>query len=151
LGEGVFMLSQDLANDLIKIEKKKIDNTIYEFPDRGNKLKVPIISIDEEHRFLIDVVRGNIKLKQITYQERYQKEITLVRLDIEGSPHTNPSVAEVPFEFLEPYNSRFFDCPHLHLYVEGYDDKWAIPVPENYFGNINDMYETLMDFLVTVM
>ncbi len=31
-------------------------------------------------------------------------------------------------------------------YVEGFMDKWAIPAPNDKFGNTSDLYKTLQDF-----
>jgi hypothetical protein len=38
-------------------------------------------------------------------------------------------------------------CPHLHLYREGYADKWAFPVPGASFSNLADLWVTLDDFM----
>jgi hypothetical protein len=37
-----------------------------------------------------------------------------MRLDLDGPPHRNPDDEEIPW-------------PHLHVYREGYGDKWASP------------------------
>ncbi|MBU1627867.1 hypothetical protein KKB18_10905 [bacterium] len=59
--------------------------------------------MDEKVKFIIDVNRnGTIRLKY-TYQERYRSSIILVRLDINGSPHTNPPDSLAPLNLLEPY------------------------------------------------
>ena len=51
-----------------------------------------------------------------------------------------------PLPYLVPYNGQTIDCPHLHLYVEGFMDKWAIPVPNDKFPDTADLYGTLQDF-----
>ena len=56
------------------------------------------------------------------------------------------SLNDVPLLYLVPYNGQTIQCPHLHLYVEGYMDKWAIPAPANEFLNTKDLYQTLEDF-----
>jgi hypothetical protein len=58
----------------------------------------------------------------------------LARLDFGGPPHRNPDGEEIP-------------CPHLHLYREGYGDKWAVPIPVDRFPNVNDLWLTLQDFM----
>jgi hypothetical protein len=58
----------------------------------------------------------------------------LVRLDFGGAPHRNPDGEEI-------------GSPHLHLYREGYGDKWAVPVPEDRFENLSDPWQTLEDFM----
>ena len=140
------MLTQSEADDLIRLPKVKNSNDSYDFPFPGDFLNIPIISQDEHENFLIDISRGRIRLTKCTYQERYQTIIILIRLDLDGPPHTNPEVASVPLPCLTPHNGLAIDCPHLHLYVEGFMDKWAIPAPNDEFPNTNNLYTTLQDF-----
>ncbi len=60
--------------------------------------------------------------------------IVLARLDFAGPPHRNPDGEEV-------------GSTHLHLYREGYGDKWAYPVPAERFPNLRDPWLTLDDFM----
>ncbi len=141
------MLTQSAANALFDIPKIKKSNDSYGFPLPGEKLTIPIISHDGQENFLIDVNRrGRIRLMKCTYQERYQQIIILVRLDLDGPPHTNPEVVNVPLPDLVLYNGKTIDCPHLHLYVEGFMDKWAIPAPNDEFPDTTNLYTTLQDF-----
>jgi hypothetical protein len=140
------MLTQSAADALIKLPKIKNSDDSYAFPFPGDFLKIPIISQDEQENFLIDISRGRILLTQCTYQERYQTVIILIRLDVDGPPHTNPEVVYVPLPYLTPYNGQIIDCPHLHLYVEGFMDKWAIPAPNDEFPDTTNLYKTLQDF-----
>ena len=57
----------------------------------------------------------------------------LVRLDF-NSPHRNPDDSEI-------------GVPHLHIYREGYADKWAYLVPEGMLKNSNDAWQVLQDFM----
>ena len=140
------MLSQSEADALINISKIKNSDVSYDFPLPGDFLKISLISQDEQENFLIDISRGRILLTQCTYQERYQTIIILIRLDVDGPPHTNPEVVNVPLPYLTPYNGQTIDCPHLHLYVEGFMDKWAIPAPNDEFPDTTNLYKTLQDF-----
>ena len=140
------MLTQAEADFLIDMKKKAAERKSYTFPNQGEHLEIPIVSLDGRERFLIDVHRGSIRLTKCTYQERYRSAIILVRLDLDGPGHQNPEAEQVPLECLEGYNGAEISCPHLHLYVEGYMDKWAIPVPEDKFPNLSDLYQTLFDF-----
>lgn len=40
------------------------------------------------------------------------------------------------------------DCPHLHLYREGYGVRWAIPLPEPFrgIGDIMQLLDLFMDY-----
>jgi hypothetical protein len=140
------MLTQSEADALITLPKIKNSNNCYDFPFPGDFLKIPIISQDEQENFLIDISRGRILLTQCTYQERYQTVIILIRLDVDGPPHSNPEVVYVPLPYLTPYNGQTIDCPHLHLYVEGFMTKWAIPAPNDEFPDTTNLYKTLQDF-----
>jgi len=140
------VLTQSEADGLIAMQKKRTKEEMYNFPLAGERLTIPIISVDERESFLIDINRGRIRLTKCTYQDRYQKTIILVRLDIDGPPHTNPEVLNIPPPYFESYNGQTIQCPHLHLYVEGFMDKWAIPAPSDKFLNTNNLRDTLDDF-----
>ncbi len=140
------MLTQTEVDRLIAMKKKRIDRNPYDFPMAGENLTISIVSMDETESFLLDVNRGRIRLTKCTYQERYQGIIVLVRLDVDGPPHTNPEVPEVPLSYLADFNGATIPCPHLHLYVEHFMDKWAIPAPADKFPRTNDLYATLDDF-----
>ena len=58
----------------------------------------------------------------------------LARLDFGGATHRNPDGEEI-------------GSPHLHLYREGFGDKWAFPVPSDSFADLEDPWRTLEDFM----
>jgi hypothetical protein len=133
-------LGQKEADDLIKLEKHSdrsvsTDNgNAVDLPDLGGKISVPLICINQREKFSLDLSRSKIILTKKTNQLRYYQVICLVRLDIGGPSHRNPDDNEVP-------------SPHLHIYQEGYGDKWAYAVPENLFQNLDNYWETLLDFM----
>ena len=141
------MLSQQEAERLMRMVKMAGDDETYQFPALDDGIVIPILSFDGQEEFLLDVHRSRLKLTKCTYQERYRKSIILVRLDLDGRPHTNPISDPPPLQYLIPYNGQRMECPHLHIYVEGYDDKWAMPTSESDFNNTNDLEETLQDFM----
>ena len=140
------MITQSEADHFINMKKKRANDETFCFPRPGMSLVIPIVSEDARESFLIDVNRGRIRLTKCSYQERYQKTIILVRLDINGSPHPNPYVQAVPLPYLLSYNGVTLPTPHLHLYVEGYMDKWAIPLPDGKFIQTHNLSLTLEDF-----
>ena len=140
------MITQSEADALIAMQKKTAKAEIYNFPLPGEMLIIPIVSWDKIESFLVDVNRRTIRLTKCTYQERYQGMIILVRLDIDGSPHLNPEVVDISLPYLKPYNGQTIPCPHLHLYVEGFMDRWAIPSPSKKFPRIENICATLNDF-----
>ena len=127
-------LSQSEADALFAMEKHRVDETRHQFPTLGGSIEIPLISINKRENFLLDLTRGRINLKKVTYQNRARTVVTLARLDIEGPPHENPDGQEIP-------------CPHLHTYREGFADKWAIPAPVIRFPRTSDRWGSLVDFM----
>ncbi|MBI5695720.1 MAG: hypothetical protein HZC51_08285 [Nitrospirae bacterium] len=141
------MLSQDEADFLLALNKKaQNDNDVFDFPNLGASLVFPVVSLDERESFLVDVNRSRMILSKCTFMGRYHSNIVLARLDISGPPHTNPNVAQPPADF-SGFNGHQIPCPHLHLFVEGYDDKWAMPAPADTFNNTDNLHNTLDNFL----
>ena len=52
-----------------------------------------------------------------------------------------------PLDFLAPYNGIEIPCPHLHIYVEGFAHRWAIPAPDELANSNNNLYIILGNFL----
>ncbi len=127
-------LTQAEADALLAMEKHRADDADWIYPDLGGRITVPLVSSDRREPFLLDVRRGRIDLAKGTYQNRGRQVVILARLDFGGAPHRNPDGEEV-------------GSPHLHLYREGYGDKWAYPVPPNHFPNPGDPWLTIEDFM----
>lgn len=100
----------------------------------SGSLIVPLQSPDKREQFLLDIRRGRIDLLKGKYQTRARQVVVLVRLDFGGAPHRNPDDQEI-------------GSPHLHLYREGYGDKWAVEVPVENFPRLSDLWGTLEDFM----
>lgn len=126
-------LTDSDIKQLIKKPKYCQQKKCYTYPYEGD-IEIPLVSADEKEEFILDIWRkGKIALKT-KYQTRVHKTIVLVRLDLNGPPHRNPDGEEV-------------GGTHIHIYQEGYGDKWAYPVEIQYFPNINDLWKTLYDFM----
>ncbi len=106
-------ISQQEADDLLAMQKVSLTTAPISFPDFGGAITVPLISTDGSEEFLLDVRRNRINVSKGTFQNRARTVIILARLDVGGAPHRNPDGAEIA-------------CPHLHVYREGYGDKWAV-------------------------
>ena len=126
-------LNQAKADELLKIEKHRQSNKKWNYPNAGGKVIIPLISIDAKEEFTLDIWKGKISLKY-KYQTRVRKVIILARLDIGGPPHRNPDNEEIPSN-------------HIHIYKEGYNDKWAYPIPIEKFHNTEDVLQTLQHFM----
>jgi hypothetical protein len=126
-------INQSEANALLAMDKQRLTEEIHSLPGLGGRLSVELTSLDRRERFILDVNRSHISLTKVTYQTRARVTAILARLDLDGAPHRNPDDTEIP-------------CPHLHLYREGFGDKWAFPLPDD-FGNPTDRWRTLSDFM----
>lgn len=127
-------LTQAEADALIAMEKHRTNDDTHEFPMHGQTLVLSLHSTDRREQFLLDVKRGRIDLLRGTYQNRAKQVVILVRLDFGGGPHRNPDEQEV-------------SCPHLHVYREGYGDKWAVPIPASQFRQPDNLWVLLEDFM----
>jgi hypothetical protein len=116
------------------MEKHRVTNERHDFPMRGESLTVPLQSPDKREHFLLDLSRGRIDLQKVKMQNRGRQVVVLVRLDLGGAPHRNPDDSDVP-------------APHLHVYREGYGDKWAVAVPAQHFSDPSDLWLTFEEFL----
>jgi hypothetical protein len=127
-------LTQTEADTLLALAKYRVDDRAWDYPDLGGSISVPLVSGDRREDFMLDVSRGRIDLAKGRYQNRARQVVVLARLDFGGAPHRNPDGEEIA-------------SPHLHLYREGYGDKWAFPVPADRFPAIGDALRTLEDFM----
>lgn len=128
------ILTQHEADALMATDKLYFGPERFAFPGLGGSLRLALHSIDRREEFNLDVTRGRILLTKNTFQMRARKAVILARLDIDGPPHRNPDGEEL-------------QCPHLHLYREGYGDKWAIPLPAEFQG-VTDALQLLDAFMV---
>jgi len=75
--------------------------------------------------FLLDFYRGSLELSKYTINHRYRQTVILLRYD-NGGRHTNP-------------DGVFFEGSHVHLYREGFNDKFAYPISEIGVDNSDSM------------
>ena len=90
---------------------------------------------ETKEKFLLDFRRSGFELAKYKYNKRYRQTIILVRYCNTGR-HTNPDGAE-------------FNGAHVHLYREGFDDKFAFPISEVGVGDndrMNIVLEKLLKF-----
>jgi len=127
-------IPQAEADRLLAMRKMPVDNRQYRYPLAGRRLNVPLKSPDKKEDFMLDITRSKIVIAKGSLQNRARQTILLARLDFGGQPHRNPDDEEIP-------------SPHLHLYREGYGDKWAYPINVKEFPNVDDRWKTLDDFM----
>ena len=129
-----FDLTQSEADNLRLMEKRRSDDTQWDYPGMGGGLSIPLTSLDGREQFILDVRKGRANLSKGSYQNRARRVVVLVRLCFGGMPHENPDGVTV-------------GSPHLHLFREGYGDKWAYPLSGDDFVDVNDQWQTFQDFM----
>ncbi len=129
-------LTQAEADALLKMEKFSVDNTEHKLPHLGGKISVPLTSLDKKENFSLDIGKGRIDLLKQKYQTRARKAVVLARFDF-GAPHRNPP----------ELGGEEVGVPHLHIYKEGFNDKYAINIPDGIFLDLNDPQKVLHDFM----
>ena len=83
--------------------------------------------------FSLDVTQKRIVLKLKCQLRSTTHSVILARLDF-ASPHRNPDGTTV-------------GVPHLHVYREGYGDRFAYEVPPDMLKNPDDPLHVFLDFL----
>jgi hypothetical protein len=127
------MLSQAEANRLLDLPKYLEFPTSVSVPQCGRQREASAVSENGRERFTFDIYRGSVSVSKCSYQNRYRKEVRLLRLDLGGSTHLNP-------------DNTHIICPHLHIYKEGYSDRWAYPLPASFSGD-QSLVVKLIEFL----
>jgi len=126
-------LTQEIADELLAMEKEFVLGDVLNLHP-GAKFVRELRSADGREQFLLDFFQGTLRLEKVTSNHRYARTIILARLDLNGAPHTNPDGQTI-------YGS------HLHLYREGYGDKWAEPIDPATFSKPSDPVTSLHEFL----
>jgi Family of unknown function (DUF6978) len=129
-----FDLAQADADALLAMEKHRVNDTVYDYPSLGGTLRIPLQSPDIREAFFLDITRSQVNLAKGTCQNRSRGVVVLARLDFGGAPHRNPDDREI-------------DCPHLHVYREGFGDRWAVPLPAGRFSDPGDRWVLLVEFM----
>lgn len=131
---GDINIDQAEADALLALEKVAADSKSYTVLSPGARTSIPLLSADKRERFHMDTSRSALLLSKVKLQSRARTAVVLARLDLDGAPHQNP-------------DGQIVQCPHLHLYREGYADKWAEAPPPEHFAHLHDLWETLQDFM----
>lgn len=85
--------------------------------------------------YQLDFYRGSFELTRFTYNKRFRQSVILLRYD-SGGRHTNP-------------DGISFDGPHIHLFREGFNDKFAYPVTDLKIDDnhtIDEVLDKLLQF-----
>lgn len=129
-------ISQKEADNLISMRKiyspRKKDST--EFPSEITTDGIDFLLTSENKQEEFKLI---FKRKKIILEKRNHvllgRNIPLLRLDLDGPIHTNPDGSSI-------------GTNHLHIYKEGYGDKWAYEIPPH-FQHLDNIFETFQDFV----
>jgi len=127
------MLTQAEADHFIQIAKHFVLPPASISIPAGFDDTFELASLDDREKFLLDVWRGTLRLTKLRFQNRVRTVVVLVRLDVDGAPHTNP-------------DGEKLSGTHLHLFKEGFEDKWAYPVDPKVFTLLSDPGTTFQEF-----
>lgn len=127
------MLTQAEADSLIRMVKRFVRPPASISLPVGVDETYELAGADDREKFLLDVWRGTLRLTKFKFQNRVRTVVVLVRLDVDGAPHTNP-------------DGRTLAGTHIHLFKEGFDDRWAYPVDTRSFTQLTDPSTTFLEF-----
>jgi len=127
------MLTQSEADQFIQTVKHFVHPPASISIPPGGDDTYELAGPDDRERFLLDIWRGTLRLTKLKFQNRVRTIVVLVRLDVDGAPHTNP-------------DGQRLSGTHLHVFKEGYDDRWAYPVDTGTFTLLSDPGATFQDF-----
>lgn len=119
------MLTQVEADQLMAMAKHFVRPPATVSIPPGTDETYELAGPNNRETFLLDIWRGTIKLSKLKFQNRVRVAVVLARLDVDGAPHTNPDGVRLA-------------GTHLHLFKEGFDDKWAFVVDPKDFTLLTD-------------
>lgn len=132
----VKLLTQKEADYYINVLKSlKHRGTIIKFPSPTEHIIIEAESNNNNKdlfKFYINR-KGKYNIKKCTYMSRYKNTHDLLRIDIEGPAHDNPDGTTI-------------ECPHIHIYKEGYNLSWAYPLPQIIKTDPENLLQILIDF-----
>lgn len=141
-------LNQDEVNFLFDLRKFPCDTAKVEFPMQGEYIEIEVQNETRRFKFQSDINRANKIANKVTFQLRHKKIYSIRRLDLNGN-HRNPP-APAPDEIFEGYEDYIFNRQdHIHFYVEGFNERWALPLnefPEIGILETDDIYDKMYKF-----
>ena len=129
-----FDLTQDEVNHLLGIEKKLVRWDALTLPEKGQNQSEHVEAVYGNEKFLLDIYFARKDPRKYKYQLRMWNSTLLLRLDVEGKLHKNPT-------------SELLPRSHLHRYFQGARISVAEEVSVQVFPAISDPIQTLEDFM----
>jgi hypothetical protein len=127
-------LSQAEFDFLMGLEKEFEDKSTIVLGPPPLQWSRKLTSTTTNDTFSLDFYRGTFKIQKYTYNHRYKQTLVIFRFDSFGV-HTNPDGGKV---------TGF----HIHVYKEGFGDKFAYPASDFGIEETDSMVVILQKFLV---
>lgn len=108
-------------SDLLCLEKTFENNSALQISPPPISWTQKIRSIRTSDVFLLDFRYNSQIVLKYTFNKRHRTSIVLLRYDSHGR-HTNPIGPNLG------YDGHTFNGPHVHIYKEGFDTRYALPV-----------------------
>ena len=126
------MLTQTEADELIALPKTFVSLPSFYLPG-GSDWSHELVGRQGQEKFLLDASRSSMRLSKLKLQSRGRSVVVLVRLDIDGAPHTNPDGTRV-------------GGTHIHIYKPDCEARWAVELDNNKFSCVKDIEKIYLDF-----
>ena len=126
-------ITQSIADKLISMPKYYQGRSSIVF-EPGMNAEEELVAVDDPREiFRLIIDRGKINPAKAKYMTLARRSVPLLRLELGGNPHRNP-------------DGLIVLCPHLHRYREGFGDRWAEPISDQ-FGDPADLLACLVGFM----
>lgn len=106
-------ISKETFEALMALEKHFLDDKELSLDNNWTR---DIESLSTKDKFQLDYRHSKIEIRKYSFNHRTRISVVLLRYCAQKR-HTNP-------------DGKVFDGPHLHLFCEGYDDKFAFNVED---------------------
>ena len=121
-------IDQAFINFLFEVRKKPISKATLEFPVHGTGICIDCHCEEGRYHFQTDINRRNrFNTKKASFQLRHNKTFVIRRLCLNNGIHENPPDI-APLDILRGYEGAEITTNHVHLFIPGYNDRWAIPL-----------------------
>jgi hypothetical protein len=142
-------LTQDEVKQLFELEKYQVKNVTFDFPLSGDSIEIELQNDTTGRiKFIADIDNSNQFVKKAKIQLRYKKIYVIRRIDFNGN-HKNPP-DKAPISIFDGWENYVFNREdHIHFYIEGYGERWALPItafPEIGINSNDELFEKVTKF-----
>ncbi len=122
-------LTNEEVKQLFELVKHPVSAASVDFPLQGETIEIELQNGTGRIKYQADVNRANKIVNKTTYQLRHRKIFSIRRLDLNGNHKNPPDNAPDPI-FNGYENYIFLREDHVHFYIEGFGERWALPLKE---------------------